>query len=121
MTEYSCYSPLASLAYWLLGSLGTAPWAFVVFAAMIFLTWDEIFSRFPSTCTYTFGAKFATVNLSLLYTAKGTSAFLTPLADMIKEATGIWHMVFLATTIIRGGRIGRVRSASDASAGMERK
>jgi hypothetical protein len=66
---------LGGIAYWLLGSLGTAPWAFVVFAAMIFLTWGEIFSLFPSTCTDTFGPKFATVNLSLLYTAKGTSGF----------------------------------------------
>jgi MFS transporter, OFA family, oxalate/formate antiporter len=91
---------LGGIAYWLLGSLGTAPWAFVVFAAMIFLTWGEIFSLFPSTCTDTFGVKFATVNLSLLYTAKGTSAFLTPVANMIKDATGSWHMVFLVTTIM---------------------
>jgi OFA family oxalate/formate antiporter-like MFS transporter len=91
---------LGGLSYWLLGSLGAAPWAFVVFAAMIFLTWGEIFSLFPSTCTDTFGAKFATVNLSLLYTAKGTSAFLTPVANIIKEATGSWHMVFLVCTIM---------------------
>ena len=30
------------IAYWLLGSIGTSPWAFVVFAALIFLTWGEI-------------------------------------------------------------------------------
>jgi OFA family oxalate/formate antiporter-like MFS transporter len=81
----------------MLGSLGTAPWAFVVFAALIFLTWGEIFSLFPSTCTDTFGPKFATVNLSLLYTAKGTSAFLVPLANVIKTSTGSWHMVFVVT------------------------
>ncbi len=88
---------LGAVAYWLLGSLGTAPWAFVLFAALIFLTWGEIFSLFPSTCTDTFGAKFATVNLSLLYTAKGTSAFLVPVANLIKTSTGSWHMVFAAT------------------------
>jgi MFS transporter, OFA family, oxalate/formate antiporter len=97
---------LGGMAYWLLGSLGTAPWAFVVFAAMIFLTWGEIFSLFPSTCTDTFGPKFATVNLSLLYTAKGTSAFLTPVANMIKDATGSWHMVFLVTTIMNFAVVG---------------
>ena len=75
---------LGGVAYWLLGALGHAPWAFVVFAALIFLTWGEIFSLFPSTCTDTFGTKFATVNLSLLYTAKGTSAFLVPVANLIK-------------------------------------
>jgi len=91
---------LGGISYWLLGSLGTAPWAFVVFAALIFLTWGEIFSLFPSTCTDTFGTKFATVNLGLLYTAKGTSAFLVPLANVIKSATGSWHMVFAVTALM---------------------
>ena len=90
---------LGGIAYWLLGALGHAPWAFVVFAALIFLTWGEIFSLFPSTCTDTFGTKFATVNLSLLYTAKGTSAFLVPIANLVKDATGGWQMVFVVTAI----------------------
>jgi len=91
---------LGAAAYWLLGSLGTAPWAFVLFAALIFLTWGEIFSLFPSTCTDSFGAKFATVNLSLLYTAKGTSAFLVPIANVIKSSTGSWHAVFAVTALM---------------------
>jgi MFS transporter, OFA family, oxalate/formate antiporter len=91
---------LGGIAYWLLGVLGHAPWGFVVFAGLIFLTWGEIFSLFPSTCTDTFGTKFATVNLSLLYTAKGASAFLVPLANIIKSNTGSWHMVFVATAIM---------------------
>jgi OFA family oxalate/formate antiporter-like MFS transporter len=91
---------LGAVAYWLLGSMGTAPWAFVLFAALIFLTWGEIFSLFPSTCTDSFGPKFATVNLSLLYTAKGASAFLVPVANMIKASTGSWHMVFAVTAIM---------------------
>ncbi len=69
----------------------------MVFAALIFLTWGEIFSLFPSTCTDTFGTEFATVNLSLLYTAKRTSAFLVPIANVIKSFTGSWHVVFGAT------------------------
>jgi OFA family oxalate/formate antiporter-like MFS transporter len=91
---------LGGIAYWLLGTLGHAPWAFVIFAALIFLTWGEIFSLFPSTCTDTFGTKFATVNLSMLYTAKGASAFLVPVANLIKTATGSWHMVFVITAIM---------------------
>ncbi len=91
---------LGGISYWLLGTFGHAPWGFVVFAAMIFLTWGEIFSLFPSTCTDTFGTKFATVNLSLLYTAKGASAFLVPVANLIKDATGGWHMVFVVTAIM---------------------
>ncbi len=91
---------LGAVAYWLLGTLGATPWFFVIFAALIFLTWGEIFSLFPSTCTDTFGAKFATVNLSLLYTAKGTSAFLVPLANVIKSHTGSWHAVFVVTALM---------------------
>ena len=97
---------LGGVAYWLLGSFGYAPVGFVIFAAMIFLTWGEIFSLFPSTCTDTFGTKFATVNLSLLYTAKGTSAFLVPIANLIKDATGSWHMVFVATAIMNFAVVG---------------
>lgn len=88
---------LGGLSYWLLGTAGTEPWAFVTFAGLIFLTWGEIFSLFPSTCADTFGPKFATVNISLLYTAKGASAFLVPLANIIKASTGGWHLVFATT------------------------
>ncbi len=91
---------LGGISYLLLGSYGTTPWAFVIFAALIFFTWGEIFSLFPSTCTDTFGPKYATVNAALLYTAKGTSAFLVPLANVLKGATGSWYSVFLAATIM---------------------
>ncbi len=91
---------LGGISYWLLGSAGTSPWAFVLFAGLIFLTWGEIFSLFPSTCTDTFGPKFATTNLSLLYTAKGASAFLVPLANILKSATGSWHAVVVVTALM---------------------
>jgi OFA family oxalate/formate antiporter-like MFS transporter len=55
----------------------------------------EIFSLFPSTCTDLFGTKYATANAMMLYTAKGTSAFLVPFANVLKTATGSWEAVFL--------------------------
>jgi OFA family oxalate/formate antiporter-like MFS transporter len=91
---------LGAASYWLLGTAGTTPWAFVLFAGLIFLTWGEIFSLFPSTCTDAFGPKFATVNLGLLYTAKGASAFLVPFANVLKSWTGSWHLVFAATALM---------------------
>src|SRR6516225_1691709 len=91
---------LGGASYWLLGSFGTTPWAFVLFAGLIFLTWGEIFSLFPSTCTDSFGPKFATVNVGLLYTAKGASAFLVPLANVMKSWTGSWHLVFAMTALM---------------------
>jgi len=38
---------LGGIAYWLLGTLGHAPWAFVVFAALIFLTWGRNLQPVP--------------------------------------------------------------------------
>ncbi|MBV9783842.1 MAG: oxalate/formate MFS antiporter [Acidisphaera sp.] len=86
---------LGGASYWLLGTLGTRPWAFVICAGLIFFTWGEIFSLFPSTCTDTFGPTYATANASLLYTAKGTSAWLVPLANLLQVASGGWHAVFV--------------------------
>lgn len=91
---------LGGIAYLLLGSIGYNPWLFVFFAALIFFTWGEIFSLFPSTCTDAFGPKYATVNASLLYTAKGASAFLVPLANVIKTASGSWQAVFVVAALM---------------------
>jgi OFA family oxalate/formate antiporter-like MFS transporter len=85
---------LGAASYWLLAITGSTPWAFILCAGLIFFTWGEIFSLFPSTCTDTFGPKYATANASFLYTAKGTSAFLVPLANVLKSATGGWEAVF---------------------------
>jgi OFA family oxalate/formate antiporter-like MFS transporter len=87
------------------------------------LTWGEIFSLFPSTCTDTFGPKFATVNLSLLYTAKGTSAFLVPIANVVKSSTGSWHMVFVVTALMNflGGRACLVCAQTTAAADARRR
>jgi MFS transporter, OFA family, oxalate/formate antiporter len=86
---------LGGLAYLSLAYFGHTPWTFVLCAALIFFTWGEIFSLFPSTCTDLFGTRFATTNAMLLYTAKGTSAWLVPLANVLKTQTGGWHAVFL--------------------------
>ena len=88
------------LAYWLLGTAGTTPWTFVICAAIVFFTWGEIFSLFPSTCTDMFGPKYATTNTSLLYTAKGLSAFIVPLANILKTYSGNWHTVFAVAAIM---------------------
>jgi OFA family oxalate/formate antiporter-like MFS transporter len=35
-----------------------------------------------------------------LYTAKGASAFLVPVANIIADATGGWHVVFMVTALM---------------------
>jgi len=91
---------LGAVAYWLLGTAGTTPWAFVIFAAIVFFTWGEIFSLFPSTTTDIFGPKYATTNTALMYSAKGVSAFVVPLANILKTHTGSWHSVFVVASIM---------------------
>ncbi|MBV8193042.1 MAG: oxalate/formate MFS antiporter [Alphaproteobacteria bacterium] len=91
---------LGGLSYLSLGHFGTHPWTFVLCAALIFFTWGEIFSLFPSTCTDHFGTKYATTNAMLLYTAKGTSALLVPLANLSKTSTGSWDAVFITAALV---------------------
>ena len=91
---------LGALAYWGLGALGHTPYMFVLMAGLIFFTWGEIFSLFPSTCADTYGVKYATTNAGLLYTAKGTSAWVVPLASLLKNYSGHWHWVFAIATIM---------------------
>ena len=74
---------------------GHDPVLFVVLSGLVFFAWGEIYSLFPSTCTDTFGSKFATTNAGLLYTAKGTAALLVPLANYIQQTSKTWDTVFL--------------------------
>ena len=91
---------LGAVAYWLLGTIGNQPLAFILTAGLVYFTWGEIFSLFPATCTDSYGIKYATTNAGLLYTAKGTAAWLVPLANVLKSYTGSWHAVFVVATIM---------------------
>jgi OFA family oxalate/formate antiporter-like MFS transporter len=91
---------LGAAAYWGLGMMATTPTMFILMAGLVFFTWGEIFSLFPSACTDIFGTKYATTNAGLLYTAKGTSSFFVPVASLLKSYTGSWHSVFIVATIM---------------------
>ena len=86
---------LEGVGIYLLYLFGTSPFWFVLLSGFVFFAWGEIYSLFPSTCTDTFGSKFAATNAGLLYTAKGTAALLVPYANDIQKATGSWDRVFL--------------------------
>ncbi|ACL56976.1 major facilitator superfamily MFS_1 [Methylobacterium nodulans ORS 2060] len=75
---------------------GHDPLWFVLLSGFVFFAWGEIYSLFPSTCTDTFGSKFAATNAGLLYTAKGTAALLVPFANYLQQSTANWDGVFLA-------------------------
>jgi OFA family oxalate/formate antiporter-like MFS transporter len=80
-------------------TFGHDPYAFMFFAALVFLCWGEIFSIFPAICADMFGSKFAAGNAGTLYTAKGTAALLVPLASVLATG-GNWSRVFVVAAII---------------------
>ena len=77
---------LEGIGIFALYKLGSDPVWFVILSGLVFFAWGEIYSLFPSTCTDTFGTKFATTNAGLLYTAKGTAALLVPYTNQIQKA-----------------------------------
>jgi OFA family oxalate/formate antiporter-like MFS transporter len=79
---------------------GQDPIAFVILTGIVFFAWGEIYSLFPSTCADTFGSKYAAANAGMLYTAKGTASLLVPLSSVLATATGSWHAVFIAASVM---------------------
>jgi MFS transporter, OFA family, oxalate/formate antiporter len=86
---------LEGVGIWTLYMLGHDPVWFVVLSGLVFFAWGEIYSLFPSTCTDTFGSKFATTNAGLLYTAKGTASLLVPIGTYMQQTSGSWDRMFL--------------------------
>jgi len=86
---------LEAVGIWALAQFGQDPVMFVLLSGLVFFAWGEIYSLFPSTCTDVYGVKYATTNAGLLYTAKGTASLLVPLGNVLAQATGSWHSVFM--------------------------
>ncbi len=120
---------LEAVGIWALGTFGHDPVHFVILSGIVFFAWGEIYSLFPSTCTDVYGAKIATTNAGLLYTAKGTASLLVPFANVLAAASGGWHAVFvvaalmnavaaiMALAVLKPLRTARARSAIGAVPG----
>jgi MFS transporter, OFA family, oxalate/formate antiporter len=85
---------LEALGIFALAHFGTDPVYFVILSGLVFFAWGEIYSLFPATVTDTFGARYATANTGLMYTAKGTGALLVPAANVLMASAGSWLPVF---------------------------
>jgi OFA family oxalate/formate antiporter-like MFS transporter len=85
-----------------LSAYGHIPIVFVLATAVYFGVFGEIYSLFPATSGDTFGAKFATTNNGMLYTAKGTASLLVPLASIVAAGYG-WKAVFVIAVTLNGG------------------
>jgi OFA family oxalate/formate antiporter-like MFS transporter len=91
---------IEAIGIWMLSQFGQDPVSFVILSGLVFFAWGEIYSLFPSTCTDTYGTKYATTNAGLLYTAKGTASLLVPLGNVLASYTGNWHAVFIVAAIM---------------------
>lgn len=78
---------------------GHQPYLFIVFSALVFLCYGDIFSNFPATCADTFGGRYAAGNAGTLYTAKGAAALLVPVATLL-SINGGWNAVFVFAACI---------------------
>ncbi len=69
--------------------------SFIVMLVLVYFTWGEVYSLFPSLCADWFGSKNASSNYSFIYSAKGAASILGGgLAALLFEKTGSWNYGF---------------------------
>ena len=78
-----------------------SPAWFIVCLVLVFFTWGEIYSLFPSASADFFGAGNASSNYGFLYSSKGVAAILGGwLAARMYEKTGTWNTVFYGSAVL---------------------
>jgi OFA family oxalate/formate antiporter-like MFS transporter len=74
---------------------------FIVTLVLVFFTWGEVFSLFPSISGDYFGTRCATSNYAWLYTAKGVSSILGGVvAALLFERFGTWTACFYGSAAL---------------------
>jgi OFA family oxalate/formate antiporter-like MFS transporter len=77
---------------------------FAVTLVLTFFTWGEIFSLFPSLVGDYYGAKCATANYGVMYSAKGVASIVAGgIAAMLFERFGTWTACFYGSAILALG------------------
>jgi MFS family permease len=78
----------------------SAVW-FVITLVLVYFTWGEIYSLFPSTVADYFGTRHATSNYSVLYTAKGVASIIGGwFGAFLYEQSGSWAMGFHGSAVM---------------------
>jgi OFA family oxalate/formate antiporter-like MFS transporter len=68
---------------------------FVTTLVAVYFTWGQVYSLFPSASGDYFGARYATSNYAVLYTAKGVASIIGGyVAARLYEQSGSWAMGF---------------------------
>lgn len=75
--------------------------AFISCLAMVYFSWGEIYSLFPSLSADIFGTRYASTNYGFLYSTKGVAAiFGGGLAAMLFEKIGTWDVAFYGSSVL---------------------
>jgi len=74
---------------------------FTVSLVLVFLTWGEVFSLFPSLVGDYYGAKNATSNYGVMYSAKGVASIIGGVvAALLYETFGSWDACFYGSALL---------------------
>jgi len=74
---------------------------FIVSLILIFFTWGEAFSLFPSTIGDYYGVRYATSNYCFLYSAKGVASIIGGgVGAMLFEWFGSWTAAFYGSAVM---------------------
>jgi MFS transporter, OFA family, oxalate/formate antiporter len=80
----------------------TSPFWFATTLVLVYFTWGEIYSLFPSASADYFGTRHATSNYAVLYTAKGVATAIGALGlgAFLYERTGSWATGFYISAVM---------------------
>ena len=80
----------------------TSPFWFATTLVLVYFTWGEVYSLFPSMSADYFGTTHATSNYAVLYTAKGVATAIGALGlgAFLYERTGSWATGFYISAVM---------------------
>jgi len=98
----SSYCDAKRFGLQLLWPIPNSPFWFSTTLVLVYFTWGEIYSLFPSASADYFGAKNATSNYAVLYTAKGVATAIGALGlgAFLYERTGSWATGFYISAVM---------------------
>lgn len=74
---------------------------FALTLVLVYFTWGEIYSLFPSVTADYFGTRHATSNYAVLYTAKGVASIIGGwFAALLYEQSGSWATGFYGSSVM---------------------
>jgi MFS transporter, OFA family, oxalate/formate antiporter len=93
---------LQAVALFMVLALGQRSGSWFAFTlVLVYFTWGEIYSLFPSTAADYFGTKHATSNYSVLYTAKGVASIIGGwFSAFLYEQFGSWSVGFYGSAVM---------------------